>query len=199
MDAKVATDERDSSGRRSRVVLTPRCWRQVREKQNFSGATVARKAVHRGELEVSRKPLRREGRDASAEPVCSCAFLCACLHTRPRVQRAPGFPCALLFLSRAAIDAKLGRIAPRECGRTSSRCMTIKSENSPQRRPGQVSASERRSGTHTALCLRYNAMDDAIFAKLTPVAMGPCFRRDDAERSRCQSEAQRIRRALARC
>jgi hypothetical protein len=25
------------------VVLTPRCWRQVPEKQSFSGATVARK------------------------------------------------------------------------------------------------------------------------------------------------------------
>src|SRR5258708_5952183 len=36
-------------------------------------ATVARKPVHRGEHEVSRKPLRREGRIASAEPVCSCA------------------------------------------------------------------------------------------------------------------------------
>ena len=90
--------------------------------------TVARKPGHRGEREISRNPLRREGRDASAEPVCSCAFFCAVLHTRPRVQRAPGFPCALLFLSRAAIDAKLGRIAPRECGRTSSRCMTIELE-----------------------------------------------------------------------
>jgi hypothetical protein len=36
------------------------------------------------------------------------------LHTRPRVQRASGFPCALFF-QRVAIDAKLGRIAPREC------------------------------------------------------------------------------------
>jgi hypothetical protein len=110
------------------VVLTPRRWCQVRGKQNFSRATVARKPGHRGERGVSRKPLRREGRIASAEPVCSCAFFCACLHTRPRVQRAPGFPCALLFLSRVAIDAKLGRIAPRECGRTSSRCMTMELE-----------------------------------------------------------------------
>src|SRR5882757_858907 len=38
-------------------------------------ATVARKPVHRGEHEISRKPLRREGRIASAEPVCSCAHL----------------------------------------------------------------------------------------------------------------------------
>ena len=41
------------------------------------------------------KPLRREGRTASAEPVCSCAFLYLTLHARPRVQRAPGLPCAL--------------------------------------------------------------------------------------------------------
>jgi len=75
--------------------------------------TVARKPGHRGERGVSRKPLRREGRDASAEPVCSCAFFCACLHTRPRVQRAPGFPCALFLSWRVAIDAKLGRLVPR--------------------------------------------------------------------------------------
>ena len=79
-------------------------------------ATVARKPGHRGELGISRKPLRREGRIASAEPVCSCAFYLITLHARPRVQRAPGFPCALLFLSRVAIDAKLGRIAPRDRG-----------------------------------------------------------------------------------
>ena len=30
--------------------------------------------AHRGEREISRKPLRREGRIASAEPVCSCAL-----------------------------------------------------------------------------------------------------------------------------
>jgi hypothetical protein len=41
------------------------------------------------------KPLRREGRSVSAEPVCSCAFLLPDLHARPRVQRAPGLPCAL--------------------------------------------------------------------------------------------------------
>src|SRR3979411_2134926 len=57
--------------------------------------------------------LRREGRIASAEPVCSRAFFCACLHTRPRVQRAPGFPCALFLSWRVAIDAKLGRLVPR--------------------------------------------------------------------------------------
>src|SRR4051795_3593527 len=51
--------------------------------------------------------------DCSGEPVVttSCAF--SFLHARPRVQRAPGIPCAL---SIRAVDAKLGRIAPRERG-----------------------------------------------------------------------------------
>ncbi len=89
-----ACDERHGCGRRSRVVLTPRRWRQVGEK-HFPPATVTKKPDHRGELEVSRKPLRREGRTASAEPVCSCAFSLCFLHARPRVQRAPGLPCAL--------------------------------------------------------------------------------------------------------
>src|SRR6478736_9109882 len=31
----------------------------------------------------------------SAGPVCSCAHFSCTLHTRPRVQRAPGLPCAL--------------------------------------------------------------------------------------------------------
>src|ERR1700736_2894686 len=66
----------DGCGRRRRVVLTPRRWRQVRERQ-LSRATVARKPGRRGEHEISRKPLRRECRIASAEPVCSCAFSCA--------------------------------------------------------------------------------------------------------------------------
>jgi hypothetical protein len=37
-------------------------------------ATVARKPVHRGEREVSRKTIAQGRPDASAEPVCSCAF-----------------------------------------------------------------------------------------------------------------------------
>jgi hypothetical protein len=37
-------------------------------------ATVARKPVHRGEREVSRKTTAQGRPDASAEPVCSCAF-----------------------------------------------------------------------------------------------------------------------------
>jgi len=67
-----AADERHGCGRRSRVVLTPRRWRSSR-REIFPPVTVTKKPDHRGEREVSRKPLRREGRTASAEPVCSCA------------------------------------------------------------------------------------------------------------------------------
>ena len=74
------------------------------------------------------KPLRREGRIASAEPVCSCAFSYVHLHTRPRVQRAPGFPCALYFL-RVKSCARLGHFMPRECGPMPSRRLKIQREN----------------------------------------------------------------------
>jgi len=54
-----------------------------------------KRAVHRGEHEVSRKATA-QGRPGCSVCTCiSCAFLCAHLHTRPRVQQAPGLPCAL--------------------------------------------------------------------------------------------------------
>jgi len=46
----------DGCGRRRRVVLTPRRWRQVRERQ-LSRATVAKKPGRRGEHEISRKTI----------------------------------------------------------------------------------------------------------------------------------------------
>jgi hypothetical protein len=44
-------------GRRSRVVLTPRRWRLSSWEASFSGAMVARKPGHQGELGVSRKTI----------------------------------------------------------------------------------------------------------------------------------------------
>src|SRR6185312_3968358 len=64
-------------GRRSRVVLARPCRRQAGRDADASWpTTVANKLVHRGEPEVSRKPLRREGRCDSALPVVIpvCAF-----------------------------------------------------------------------------------------------------------------------------
>ena len=42
-----------------------------------------------------------------------CAFFCATLHTRPRVQRAPGIPCSLCSFEGQR-HANLGQITPRE-------------------------------------------------------------------------------------
>ncbi len=46
-----------------------------------------------------------------------CAFFRTILHTRPRVQRASGIPCSLLF---GGTTQSSGKIVPRECGRTSA-------------------------------------------------------------------------------
>jgi hypothetical protein len=61
--------------------------RQRRRPKEFGSGKSAPYAV---------KPLRREGRMLSAGPVCSCAHFSVPLHTGPRVQRAPGLPCALV-------------------------------------------------------------------------------------------------------
>src|SRR5665647_1784065 len=53
VDAWLAADERKRRGRRSRVVLAPRRWRQVA--WNIHAAMVARKPGHQGERGVSRK------------------------------------------------------------------------------------------------------------------------------------------------
>src|SRR5882724_10004153 len=47
--------------------------------------------------------------DVSAEPVCSCAHFCTLLHTRPRVQRAPGIPCALALEGKENSEQASGR------------------------------------------------------------------------------------------
>src|SRR5258705_5566690 len=55
-------------------------------------------------------------------------FLCT-LHTRPRVQRASGIPCALSFREGQNLLANLGPIVPRE-----RRCISIPSKlNRPSR------------------------------------------------------------------
>src|SRR5258708_37175185 len=89
---------------------------------------VARKPGHPGERGINRNPSRRESRIASAEPVCSCAFCPITIAhetagaARTRLSLRP------LALRGRPADARLGRIAPRDRGRTSSRCLTIESE-----------------------------------------------------------------------
>ncbi len=106
-------------GRRSRVVLAPRCWRQACDDVRITRATVANKPGHRGEREVSRKPLRREGRDASARPVVPAP--CIFFARGPWVlAKHPAFPAPSVF--RGTLQAaKLGRGASRGCGGVSPR------------------------------------------------------------------------------
>src|ERR1700749_2101687 len=74
--------------------------------QPYSQATVSNKPDRRGEHDISRKATAQGMSDRLRCPVCSCAF--SFLHTRPRVQRASGIPCALWFQGVTRL-AKLGR------------------------------------------------------------------------------------------
>ena len=59
--------------RRSRVVLAPRCWRQVLKKLALPGGDGGNKAGHRGERVISRKTI------AQGRPGCSrrtCMLVC---------------------------------------------------------------------------------------------------------------------------
>ena len=96
VDAEVATDERSLSVRQKRVVLTPVCWRQVLKKLTLPrGDGGNRVSAHRGERVISRKAIAQGRPGVHRCPVCSCAYSLILSHTRPRVQRAPGLPCAL--------------------------------------------------------------------------------------------------------
>ena len=61
---KLCADERCQRVRRSRVVLTPRCWRQVPGKLTLLGSDGGKRAVHRGDHEVSRKAIAQGRPDA---------------------------------------------------------------------------------------------------------------------------------------
>jgi len=78
-----------------------------------------------GEHGISRQTIAQGMPDCS-DCTCMlvCVFFCARLHTRPRVQQAPGIPCSLCFLGDTS-DANLGRIRrenaksyPRHCERS---------------------------------------------------------------------------------
>jgi hypothetical protein len=86
-----------------------RCWCQVgggfrrpdRVRKIFNPPmAVTRRIRRRGERGISRKTIV-QGMPGCSD--CTCMLVCACycfLHARPRVQRAPGVPCALFLCGR---------------------------------------------------------------------------------------------------
>src|SRR5204862_6218183 len=89
-----------------------------------------KRAVLRGEHEVSRKAIAQGMSDALRCPVCSCAHFLCTLRMRPRVQRAPGIPCALLIREVAKITCK-----PRTHGVARTRNHILSRHRPPPGRP----------------------------------------------------------------
>src|SRR5436190_9087835 len=79
------------------------------------------------------KPLRREGRSVSAALYARVQFCLRKSHARPRVQQAPGLPCALNF-EEGKRRSNLGRSAPREREIVSTSLRAQRS-NPPLRQP----------------------------------------------------------------
>ena len=119
MDARGAIDVRALSVRRSRVVLTPRCWRQVGGK--YPAGDGGKRAVHRGDHEVSRKAIAQGRSECSRCPVCSCAPLFAQIARETAGAASTRSSLRPLISMRANEDANLGRSASRECERIFSR------------------------------------------------------------------------------
>jgi hypothetical protein len=119
VDADGAKDERAIRGRRSRVVLTPRCWRQVREGQ-LSLMTVARKPVTG---ESSKEAVKTIARGMPGDFRCDLTNACALYHylcTRGyRAHWAPGIPCALCLERAGSLRQNSRGI----CGEIAKSCL----------------------------------------------------------------------------
>jgi hypothetical protein len=158
-------------GRRSRVVLTPRRWRQVGER-NFTGDG-GKKARSPGRARNKRLKPSRAGMpgDPGATVVTnSCATYT--LRTRLRVQRAPGIPHAL-FGRR--IHAQLGRNVSRECEGVS--CRHCEPTGRANARPMTGSAkqsilSSRPHGLLRRFALRNDDPQSTLCLEITSRACG---------------------------
>ena len=157
--------------RRSRVVLTPRCWRQVlRRCANptgsgvpYSQTTVTTKPGRRGEREISRKTIACGNAGFFRWTCGDYARVFVFIHTRGcGCIGRPAFPTPSLFSGRT-LHAQLGQIPPRECGGVSQtrhpcvtasplslevralRCSCTAGRVSKDERPGPSSFETHRS------------------------------------------------------
>jgi hypothetical protein len=136
MDALVSLDERRS--RRTAKACGPDLPTLRSSSVERSQSDGGYQAGRRGERAISRNPLRREGRTVSAYLYCSCAFAFLISHTRLRVRRASGFPCALC-LSRVRLTQDSGISCRGNAGTRLLRCRP------PRKRGTQYPAAHRLS------------------------------------------------------
>ena len=110
MDVLAAPDERCRCGRRSRVVLTPRRWCQVR--RTICARWEQESPVPRESAKESVKTVAQGRPGIPAEPVVPspCFFHCT---GAMGISRYPAFP-APSHVRESETDARLGRSAPRE-------------------------------------------------------------------------------------
>jgi hypothetical protein len=126
-----------------------------------------KKAVHRGELEVSRKPSRRESRDVWLHLYARVRFLFTHLHTRPRVpSRRPVFPAP-----SACLRAKQKRKARAQSRREDADareacCLTVESYF-------RVIASPLRSALAISPTCRPDSSSTAPFWLVSTIARAP--------------------------
>ena len=111
--ASIGADERRIYGRRSRVVLTPRRWRQVGGSDSADDGDNKARSPGRARRKPL-KPLRGECRAFSGVTVVTNARAFYTTRGCGRIGR-PAFPAPSVFRG-SKLPAKLGRIAPREGG-----------------------------------------------------------------------------------
>jgi hypothetical protein len=98
-----AFDVRHGCVRQNRVVLTPRCWRQVSRlridpigsMRDIREATVTTSPARRGEHDISRKPLRRECRMPPLNLYARVRIFCAYCTRDRGCSVHPAFPAPL--------------------------------------------------------------------------------------------------------
>ena len=113
----------------------------------FREATVATKPFT-GDHEVSRNHCAGKAGLPPLDLYARVRFFSHKLHTRPRVQRAPGFPCALFASGGRNEMQSSGGSCRENADSHSSRCLTIESENerrTPLTLQGRVKTKSRRS------------------------------------------------------
>jgi len=111
MDARTVRDEHRRRGRRSRVVLTPRRWCQVRRLTKLA-CDGGKKARSPGRSRITRNTIAQGMPDDPAEPVEPSPWFF--LARGPWVRPSPGIPCALSLCEGEIYANNSGAIAPRE-------------------------------------------------------------------------------------